>query len=156
MKEKVVLAYSGGLDTTTLIPWLKENFNYDVICCCAKHDLLPLVQSVESGFSAILSGAWEANRDGDAFRLRFGEDGACTLEEARQGSRVTSTGALTVLGMGDGGLLCACSLTQPDGNELTAIWSIEPSFGSLQLCAFSGENVLDIGADALRFEPAQE
>ena len=34
MKEKVVLAYSGGLDTTTLIPWLKENFNYDVICCC--------------------------------------------------------------------------------------------------------------------------
>lgn len=92
-------------------------------------------------------GAWEANRDGDAFRLRFGEDGACTLEEARQGSRVTSTGALTVLGMGDGGLLCACSLTQPDGNELTAIWSIEPSFGSLQLCAFSGEDVLDIGAD---------
>lgn len=34
MKEKVVLAYSGGLDTTALIPWLKENFNYDVICCC--------------------------------------------------------------------------------------------------------------------------
>ena len=33
-KEKVVLAYSGGLDTTTLIPWLKENFGYDVICCC--------------------------------------------------------------------------------------------------------------------------
>jgi len=33
-KEKVVLAYSGGLDTTALIPWLKENFNYDVICCC--------------------------------------------------------------------------------------------------------------------------
>lgn len=82
--------------------------------------------------------------------------GPGTLEEARQGSRVTSTGALTVLGMGDGGLLCACSLTQPDGNELTAIWSIEPSFGSLQLCAFSGEDVLDIGADVLRFEPAQE
>ena len=34
MKEKVVLAYSGGLDTTALIPWLKENFDYDVICCC--------------------------------------------------------------------------------------------------------------------------
>lgn len=34
MKEKVVLAYSGGLDTTALIPWLKENFGYDVICCC--------------------------------------------------------------------------------------------------------------------------
>lgn len=32
--EKVVLAYSGGLDTTAIIPWLKEHFNYDVICCC--------------------------------------------------------------------------------------------------------------------------
>lgn len=35
MKEKVVLAYSGGLDTTAIIPWLKETFNYDVICVCA-------------------------------------------------------------------------------------------------------------------------
>lgn len=34
MKEKVVLAYSGGLDTTAVIPWLKETFDYDVICCC--------------------------------------------------------------------------------------------------------------------------
>ena len=34
MKEKVVLAYSGGLDTTAVIPWLKETFSYDVICCC--------------------------------------------------------------------------------------------------------------------------
>ncbi|MCR5595423.1 MAG: argininosuccinate synthase [Lachnospiraceae bacterium] len=35
MKEKVILAYSGGLDTTAIIPWLKENFDYDVICVCA-------------------------------------------------------------------------------------------------------------------------
>ena len=34
MKDKVVLAYSGGLDTTAIIPWLKENYDYDVICCC--------------------------------------------------------------------------------------------------------------------------
>ena len=33
-KEKVVLAYSGGLDTTAIIPWLKENYDYDVVCCC--------------------------------------------------------------------------------------------------------------------------
>lgn len=33
-KEKVVLAYSGGLDTTAIIPWLKETFDYEVICCC--------------------------------------------------------------------------------------------------------------------------
>ncbi len=35
MKEKVILAYSGGLDTTAIIPWLKENYDYDVICVCA-------------------------------------------------------------------------------------------------------------------------
>lgn len=34
MKEKVILAYSGGLDTTAIIPWLKENYNYEVICVC--------------------------------------------------------------------------------------------------------------------------
>ena len=33
-QEKVVLAYSGGLDTTAIIPWLKENYGYEVICCC--------------------------------------------------------------------------------------------------------------------------
>ena len=33
-KEKVILAYSGGLDTTAIIPWLKENYNFDVICVC--------------------------------------------------------------------------------------------------------------------------
>ena len=31
MKEKVVLAYSGGLYTTAIIPWLKEQFDYDVV-----------------------------------------------------------------------------------------------------------------------------
>lgn len=34
MKEKVILAYSGGLDTTMIIPWLKENYDYDVVCVC--------------------------------------------------------------------------------------------------------------------------
>ena len=32
--DKVILAYSGGLDTTAIIPWLKENYGYDVVCCC--------------------------------------------------------------------------------------------------------------------------
>jgi argininosuccinate synthase len=31
MPEKIVLAYSGGLDTSIIIPWLKENYAYDVI-----------------------------------------------------------------------------------------------------------------------------
>jgi len=34
MKEKVVLAYSGGLDTTVIIPWLQENYDYEVIAVC--------------------------------------------------------------------------------------------------------------------------
>ena len=31
--KKVVLAYSGGLDTSVIIPWLKENYNCEVIAC---------------------------------------------------------------------------------------------------------------------------
>ena len=31
MREKIVLAYSGGLDTSIIIPWLKENYSCDVI-----------------------------------------------------------------------------------------------------------------------------
>lgn len=30
--NKVVLAYSGGLDTSIIIPWLKENYGCEVIC----------------------------------------------------------------------------------------------------------------------------
>ncbi|RDY28374.1 argininosuccinate synthase [Romboutsia weinsteinii] len=34
MKEKVILAYSGGLDTSITIPWLKEHYDIDVIAVC--------------------------------------------------------------------------------------------------------------------------
>ena len=33
-KGKVVLAYSGGLDTSIIVPWLKENYDLDVIAVC--------------------------------------------------------------------------------------------------------------------------
>jgi len=33
--KKVVLAYSGGLDTSVIVPWLKNNYQCDVICMCA-------------------------------------------------------------------------------------------------------------------------
>ena len=33
--EKVVLLYSGGLDTSIMIPWLKENYHCEVIAVCA-------------------------------------------------------------------------------------------------------------------------
>ncbi len=35
MKNKVVLAYSGGLDTSIMIPWLKDHYDCDVIAMCA-------------------------------------------------------------------------------------------------------------------------
>src|SRR5947209_16161521 len=35
MREKVVLAYSGGLDTSIIIPWLKENYDCEVIAMIA-------------------------------------------------------------------------------------------------------------------------
>jgi argininosuccinate synthase len=35
MPEKIVLAYSGGLDTSIIIPWLKENYAYEVIAMVA-------------------------------------------------------------------------------------------------------------------------
>jgi argininosuccinate synthase len=34
MKTKIVLAYSGGLDTTVIIPWLKENYDCDIAAVC--------------------------------------------------------------------------------------------------------------------------
>ena len=34
-KMKVLLAYSGGLDTSVIIPWLKENYDCDVIAMAA-------------------------------------------------------------------------------------------------------------------------
>ena len=33
--SKVVLAYSGGLDTSVIVPWLRENYGCKVICFCA-------------------------------------------------------------------------------------------------------------------------
>ena len=33
-KEKVVLAYSGGLDTSVCVKWLQDEKNLDVVCVC--------------------------------------------------------------------------------------------------------------------------
>ena len=55
MKEKVILAYSGGLDTTAIIPWLKENIDYEVVCCCINCGQGEELDDLEE--SAKLSGA---------------------------------------------------------------------------------------------------
>lgn len=56
--KKVVLAYSGGLDTSIIIPWLKENYDCEVICVCADlgqgEELEPLNEkAIKSGASKI-------------------------------------------------------------------------------------------------------
>ncbi|WAI18225.1 MAG: argininosuccinate synthase [Buchnera aphidicola (Acyrthosiphon caraganae)] len=54
----VVLAYSGGLDTSAIIPWLKENYNFEVVAFVAdigqsKKDLNGIEKkSLESGASS--------------------------------------------------------------------------------------------------------
>ena len=57
-KDKVVLAYSGGLDTSIIIPWLKENYDLEVIACCVnvgqEDDMEEVkIKAVESGASKI-------------------------------------------------------------------------------------------------------
>ncbi|HHU62951.1 MAG TPA: argininosuccinate synthase [Clostridiales bacterium] len=57
-KEKVILAYSGGLDTSIIIPWLKENFDYEVIAVAADvgqgEELAPLKEkALKSGASKL-------------------------------------------------------------------------------------------------------
>lgn len=56
--SKVVLAYSGGLDTSIIIPWLKENYGCEVICMCADlgqgDELEPVREkAIKSGASKI-------------------------------------------------------------------------------------------------------
>ncbi|ABZ84013.1 argininosuccinate synthase [Heliomicrobium modesticaldum Ice1] len=54
MTKKIVLAYSGGLDTSIIIPWLKENYGYEVIAMAADlgqgEELAPLNEkAIKSG-----------------------------------------------------------------------------------------------------------
>lgn len=56
--KKVVLAYSGGLDTSVIIPWLKENFGCEVIAMCADvgqgDELAPIREkAIKSGASKV-------------------------------------------------------------------------------------------------------
>jgi argininosuccinate synthase len=55
MSEKVVLAYSGGLDTSIIIPWLKENYDLDIIAVCVDVGQGDNAEEVKK--KAIVSGA---------------------------------------------------------------------------------------------------
>ena len=59
--KKVVLAYSGGLDTSVIIPWLKENYGCEVIACCVDVGQGDDLEAVKE--KAIKSGASKAYID---------------------------------------------------------------------------------------------
>ena len=53
--KKVVLAYSGGLDTSVIVPWLRENYGCEVICFCADLGQAEELEGLEA--KALASGA---------------------------------------------------------------------------------------------------
>lgn len=53
--EKVVLAYSGGLDTSVIVPWLKENYGCEVVCFTADVGQADELEGLEE--KALASGA---------------------------------------------------------------------------------------------------
>ncbi|MFV9505365.1 MAG: argininosuccinate synthase [Oscillochloridaceae bacterium umkhey_bin13] len=53
--QKVVLAYSGGLDTSVIVPWLRENYGCEVICFCADLGQAEELEGLEA--KALASGA---------------------------------------------------------------------------------------------------
>ena len=53
--KKVVLAYSGGLDTSVIVPWLRNNYGCEVICFCANLGQEEELSGLEA--KAIASGA---------------------------------------------------------------------------------------------------
>ncbi len=57
-KEKVILAYSGGLDTSVIMTWLKENYNYEVIAVCCNAGQKEDFDAIEK--KAIATGAAKA------------------------------------------------------------------------------------------------
>ena len=53
--KKVVLAYSGGLDTSVIVPWLRENYGCEVVCFCANVGQVDELNGLEE--KALASGA---------------------------------------------------------------------------------------------------
>ena len=56
---KAVLAYSGGLDTSVIVPWLRENYDCEVVCYCADvgqgEELINLTErALQSGASKLI------------------------------------------------------------------------------------------------------
>ena len=56
-KEKIVLAYSGGLDTSIIIAWLRENYDCEVIAVSEGYTTM---NSCENGIASVKKNAADA------------------------------------------------------------------------------------------------
>src|SRR5437867_3023588 len=87
MREKVVLAYSGGLDTSIIIPWLKENYSCDVIAMVADvgqgDDLEAVIQKAHATGAAKVMAPWRE------WKLKSRED--CLDYAAKHGIPVAAS-----------------------------------------------------------------
>ena len=82
--QRIVLAYSGGLDTSIIVPWLREHYDAEVICVAAD------IGQGEGELDGIVE---KALRSGAVFsrlfrfsRLRVARDGRGSARGSRAGS----------------------------------------------------------------------
>ena len=65
-KEKFVLAYSGGIDTSVLLTWLRENYDCEVIAVCCNEALadktLSNIVEVKARGAKVLALAFRGNK----------------------------------------------------------------------------------------------
>ena len=47
--KKIILAYSGGLDTSVMLRWLKDTYNCEVVCYCADVGQAEEMDGLEEG-----------------------------------------------------------------------------------------------------------
>ena len=137
MKDKVVLAYSGGLDTSIIIPWLKENYDLEVIACCVDvgqdEDMEAVkVKAIESGATKVyVEDKKEECGENYAFRgLREGEG-----DEKKEGGgnsfeRGISSKALGEVAYKEGAKYICHGCTGKGNDQVrfeTGIFSIDPT-----------------------------
>uniref|UniRef100_A0A804ULM7 argininosuccinate synthase n=1 Tax=Zea mays TaxID=4577 RepID=A0A804ULM7_MAIZE len=69
--NKVVLAYSGGLDTSVIVPWLRENYGCEVVCFTADVGQAMVDVAKEVGADAVAHGCTGKGNDQVRFELTF-------------------------------------------------------------------------------------
>lgn len=70
MSRRIVLGYSGGLDTSVIVPWLRENYDADVICVAANVGQREGLAGLRE--KALATGAFDFF--GEDLRQEFAED----------------------------------------------------------------------------------